>query len=199
MNNCFVDGGRNPMKQTDRTRIRPGDVVTPRTLTTFDGNVVAMPEPGRLVHLQFRRFAGCPVCKLHLRAIAARIAELDAAGVREIAVFHSRADALRRHGIDLPFPVIADPGETLYREFGVRRSLRAVLDPRAWAAIASGLSEFGPGKEADESPLGLPADFLIAPDGRVVACKYGKHADDHLSADELLALATATQRAGTLA
>jgi hypothetical protein len=37
--------------------------------------------------------------------------------------------------------------------------------------------------------LGLPADFLIAGDGRVLACKYGQHAADHWSVAELLALA----------
>lgn len=84
--------------------------------------------------------------------------------------------------------MIADPREALYREFGVRKSLRAVLDPRAWAAIAKGLSAYRPGKEADESALGLPADLLIAPDGRIVACKYGQHADDHLSVDDVIAL-----------
>lgn len=35
--------------------------------------------------------------------------------------------------------------------------------------------------------LGLPADFLIGSDGRVIACKYGMHADDQWSVDELLA------------
>jgi hypothetical protein len=35
----------------------------------------------------------------------------------------------------------------------------------------------------------LPGDFLIAPDGRVLASKYGKHADDQWSVDEELALA----------
>jgi hypothetical protein len=37
----------------------------------------------------------------------------------------------------------------------------------------------------------MPADFLIASDGAVVARKYGKHADDQWSVDELLRLATA--------
>jgi hypothetical protein len=37
--------------------------------------------------------------------------------------------------------------------------------------------------------FGLPADFLIAGDGRVLACKYGAHADDQWSVDELLAIA----------
>lgn len=35
--------------------------------------------------------------------------------------------------------------------------------------------------------LGLPADFLINSNGRVIAAKYGKHAYDHWSVDELLA------------
>lgn len=42
---------------------------------------------------------------------------------------------------------------------------------------------------ADRRNLGLPADLLIAADGRVVAAKYGSHAYDQWSVDELLALA----------
>jgi hypothetical protein len=37
--------------------------------------------------------------------------------------------------------------------------------------------------------LGLPADLLIAGDGRVVAVKYGTHAYDQWSVDELLGAA----------
>ena len=102
------------MTQTDQTALKPGDVVPPRELATFDDHIVRIPETGRIVHLQFRRFAGCPVCKLHLRAIGARIAELEAVGIREIAVFHSSAGALRRHGIRLPFAVIADEARRFY-------------------------------------------------------------------------------------
>jgi hypothetical protein len=35
----------------------------------------------------------------------------------------------------------------------------------------------------------LPADFLISRDGRVLARKYGAHAYDQWSVDELLTLA----------
>jgi hypothetical protein len=38
-------------------------------------------------------------------------------------------------------------------------------------------------------PLGLPADFLIAPSGWVNAVKYGTDAYDQWSVDELLTLA----------
>ncbi|WP_258958033.1 hypothetical protein [Streptomyces leeuwenhoekii] len=36
----------------------------------------------------------------------------------------------------------------------------------------------------------LPADFLIASDGRVLAAKYGEHVYDQWSVDELLEPAT---------
>ena len=38
-------------------------------------------------------------------------------------------------------------------------------------------------------PLGLPGDFLIAPSGQIKALKYGTHAYDQWSVDELIALA----------
>ena len=34
--------------------------------------------------------------------------------------------------------------------------------------------------------FGLPADFLIAPDGRLAAVKYGRNAYDQWTVDELL-------------
>jgi hypothetical protein len=39
-------------------------------------------------------------------------------------------------------------------------------------------------------PLGLPGDFLIAPSGQIKAVKYGTHAYDQWSVDELIALGT---------
>ena len=38
-------------------------------------------------------------------------------------------------------------------------------------------------------PLGLPGDFLIQPSGQIKAAKYGTHAYDQWSVDELIALA----------
>jgi hypothetical protein len=35
--------------------------------------------------------------------------------------------------------------------------------------------------------MGLPAEFLIRPDGCVIAANYGQIADDHWSVDEILA------------
>jgi hypothetical protein len=175
------------------------DRVVARELTSVLGEPVPVPDPHRLIHLQLRRFAGCPVCNLHLRSIVARHQEIEAAGIREVVVFHSPAEELRRHVDGLPFAVVADPDKRLYREFGVESGRRALLDPRAWRAIVWGvLRALGPvlrGRRPAPAGrphggrFGLPGDFLIDPTGRVLAAKYGEHAYDQWSVAELLHLA----------
>jgi hypothetical protein len=164
-------------------------------LVPIAGPPIPVPDPDHLIHLQFRRFAGCPVCNLHIRSLVRRRAEIEAAGVREVLVFHSSAEELREH--DLPFEVVADPGKKLYVEYGVEASPRALLDPRAWLPILRGVArslaaiargrEKGPRGRPEGGRLGLPADFLIAPDGTVLASKHGKHVYDQWSVDEILA------------
>lgn len=168
-----------------------------RNLRTVVGATVALPDPDTVTHLQFRRFAGCPICNLHLQTFVRRHDEIAAAGIREVVVFHSPADDLRAHTDGLPFAVIADPDKHLYREFGVESGPRALLDPRAWGAIVRGITATLRGRfrtPALTQPggrLGLPADFLIAGDGTVLAAKYGRHAGDQWTVDELLAQAPA--------
>ncbi|MFU8855143.1 peroxiredoxin-like family protein [Micromonospora sp. SL1-18] len=180
-------------------QLSAGHTIAPRVLTTIRSEAVPIPDPERLVHLQFRRYAGCPVCNLHLRSVARRHADIRAAGIHEVAVFHSPAEDMLPHQADLPFAVVADPQRLLYAEFGVEASRRAVTDPRAWTTplkprvypmVLRGLRNGGsPGPRHGETVLGLPADFLIDPAGRVVAVRYGRHANDQWSVDELIELA----------
>ena len=174
-----------------RVALDAGDLIQPRILQTIDGTSVTVPDPDRaLVHLQFRRYAGCPICSLHLRSFAQRHDEIVAAGMREVVVFHSPEAELRKvHR--LPFAVIADPEKRLYAEFGVGTSPRAVLDPRVWPTAIRAVAlraSVDPKAGMEGGSFGLPADFLIAPDGRLLASKYGVHADDQWSVDELLHL-----------
>jgi len=172
--------------------VKEGDRVPSLQLETLEGDKVGLPAgDASWTHLQFRRFAGCPICNLHLRSVARRHNEIEAAGIHEIVVFHSKAKTMKPFQGDLPFDVVADPEKVLYRHFGVGQSLRSIADPRAWAAFAKGALAGHPSSSVrgEGGHLGLPAEFLIAPDGRVAACKYGVHADDQWSVDELLELA----------
>lgn len=184
------------MKTT--TRIQAGAVVEPRELDTIDSERIRIPDRQRLVHLQFRRFAGCPVCDLHLHSIVQRYEEIVAASIQEVVVFHSTAEELSHHARELPLAVVADPDRRLYAEFGVESATRALLDPRAWFPMLQGVSRSMRAvlrKQQSMPPInppggrwGLPADFLIASDGRVLACKYGSHSYDQWSVEKLLEL-----------
>src|SRR5438552_12552607 len=173
-----------------------GDAFPRLELTASSGKPVTIPDPaGDFVHLQFRRFAGCPICNLHLRSIVRRYDEIRSHGVREVVVFHSTVAELSKYEIALPFPLIADPERHLYQRFGVEHRPRALLSGRALRAAIAGqtaalarrstMRALGPVKPAG-GPFGLPADFLIAPDGRLAAVKYGQNAYDQWTVDELL-------------
>ena len=124
--------------------------------------------------------------------------EIIAAGISEVVVFHSTDAELRGYEADLPFAVVGDPQKRLYRQFGVESSSRALVNvqflvsaPRVLAGVIAGaltrrrhLLPVTP----TGGHLGLPADFLIAPDGKVLAVKYGQHAYDQWDVDRLLAL-----------
>ena len=186
---------RTTSRPADKARV--GDAFPTLELTATSGQQVTIPDPaGDYIHLQLRRFAGCPICNLHLRSIVTRYDEIRSQRVREVVVFHSTAAELTKHEAELPFPLIADPERALYRRLGVERGLRSLLRPRALRAAMAGQTAalrhkstmrraLGPVTPTG-GLLGLPADFLIAPDGRIAALKYGQHAYDQWTVDELL-------------
>jgi hypothetical protein len=157
------------------------------------GESVTIPPTHDYVHLQLRRFSGCMVCNVHLKQVARRLPEIRAAGVHEVVVFHSTAVEVIRYESELPMTVVADPHRELYRRFGVERSARALLGawrtiPRALlgAAATVGRTRRLPPLTPTGGELGRPADILIDSGGIVVAVKYGAHAADQWSVDELL-------------
>ena len=173
-------------------QLRAGEKFPSLDAKSIHGRPVTVPD-GRWTHLQFRRFAGCPICNLHLQNFVTRYPEIAAARINEVVVFHSPDEELLPYQGRFPFDVIGDPKKSLYRRYGVETSLRAVLDPHAWPASVKGnLQKDKPalGGIPQGGILGLPADFLIAPDGTISAVHYGKHADDQWSVDDMLALPT---------
>ncbi len=192
--------------ERERHQLTIGDmfpVSTLKSLETLSGNAATMADPGYFVHVQMRRFAGCPICNLHLRSITSRLDEITAVGVSEVVVFHSTTDELRRYETELPFTVVADPRKDLYRTVGVESTPRAVFDPRFWLRVPAILAQVARTVRHSHlatplaptgGQLGLPGDFLLDSHGVVVAVKYGQHASDQWSIDELLEHACTARR-----
>src|SRR6266481_1916184 len=160
-------------------KFKPGEIVPATTLESVTGGPIKLPDPNRLVHLQFRRFVDCPICNTHIAKLRRRAHEIEAAGIKEVIVFHSSAKSIRSYQKDVPFVLVGDPKKAIYKEFGVKSSLGFISLMSLGAAM----------RGVAHGPFGLPGDFLIAPSGRIKAVKYGTHAYDQWSVDELIALA----------
>lgn len=116
-----------------------GDAFPRLERTASSGKPVTIPDPaGDFVHLQFRRFAGCPICNLHLRSIVRRYDEIRSHGIREVVVFHSTVAELAKYEAELPFPLIADPERQLYQLFGVESRPGSLSSGRALRAVIAG-------------------------------------------------------------
>jgi peroxiredoxin len=178
-----------------RHTIAVGQSFPPISSRNIHGVTVNIPdEQGRTTHLQFRRFGGCPICNLHLQSFAARYREIEKAGIKEVVVFHSSDKELLPYQGRFPFDVIGDQDKVLYRKYGVKSSVWAILNPLAWSAsIRGNLREDKPTLKGlpHGGILGLPADILVSPDGTVKAVHYGKHAADQWEVDEVVTRATA--------
>jgi peroxiredoxin len=173
-------------------KIRQNDSVPVATLESVTGEKVELTGSNHLVHLQFRRFVDCPICNMHLAELRRRADEIGAAGIQEVVVFHSSAQSIRSYQKGIPFAMVGDPKKILYRKFGVESSL-GFLSLRSLGAALRGVAHGHLGLRLGGGPFGLPGDFLIAPSGRIAAVKYGTHAYDQWSVDELIALAKAAR------
>ena len=173
-------------------KLQAGQKITPFSVTTIKGESLMVPDPSRkFTHLQFRRFAGCPICNFHLHTFSKGAGQLDAAGIREVVFFHSSVAEMKKYQDNIPFAVVADPDKKYYKQFGVETSWRAPMSLKAqWAGIR-GMILGKMGTKVENGPLGLPADILIDQTGTVIAVKYGKHAYDQFEIPELLAVAVA--------
>jgi hypothetical protein len=173
------------------TAIQIGQVIAPMILTDVRGKQVSVPQPNKIVHLQFRRFSACPLCNLAMVNLAARKAELDQNGIVEVVFFYSTEEDMNNDLEASPFSLIADPQRKWYKQFNVKTSLLAVLNPIAWPYGMKGamlkinkILKCLP--RGDESMLGLPAEFLIDETGRLIDLKYGSHAYDQWTVDQVI-------------
>ena len=187
---------------TIMTKLAVGDIIPVTTFTTFKGETVSLTNSSTpLIHIQFRRQAGCPICDMHLRSIMKCEDELTTLGVSEVVFFHSTPEELKEHTTYLPFPCIADPTKELYKKFGTEEGQGFaggitwhVAGVLLWA-VGSAVVDLTKGerKVAPLRPTGgrnqFPADFLVNKEGEVLAVKYGKDAADQWSVKELFELA----------
>jgi peroxiredoxin len=175
-------------------RFQVGDKFPALTLTTSKGKAISIPDPdSKWTHVQFRRWTGCPICNTHIGQLRKSADRIAAAGIHEVLFFHSSQEQVAEFQTEIPFDLVGDRNKKYYRLLGVESSWVFALNFKTLLAAAKGMLSGRFNLAMTGGPFGLPAEFLVAPDGGIAAVQYGTHAYDQWSAEELLGLARSSQ------
>lgn len=139
--------------------------------------------------LVFLRYYGCTLCQYDIHQFAQAKEAIGATGGQMLVVLQSDpallAGQLKRE--DLPFDIICDPDQTLYKQFEIKpaESKLKLADPgtvlKIGKAKAAGF-EHG-ANEGDE--LQLPAVFVLDSARQITYAHYGVSAGDVPSPEQL--------------
>jgi peroxiredoxin len=179
-----------PVKRI-RNRLIAGDMAPDFVLPGLNNTFVRLSDyRGKRVLLRFNRQAGCPICNPRNREFIRLYPHFQEANTEIIGIFGSPEDVMPL-GIGMqnpPYPVLADPKDTVYAEYGVERSLWGLLSPQNWKNMAgviegSKMESFRAAGEGEATRM--PAEFLIDENGRIEQVHYHAFATDFLPLDVL--------------
>jgi len=143
------------------------------------------------VLITFLRPIWCPICNARTHELIEYYQEMKEKGIEVIAVYPSSEEKLRGYvkDIEIPFIVIADPEEELFKLYGVERSeakyKRVMKEERALNALKRGQelykkhgNNYGGSKNVTAAII--PADFIINQSQIIKVAHYGGFVGDHI-------------------
>jgi hypothetical protein len=171
-------------------KYKAGDQIAPVSAINVKGEPVVIPDPAFLfTHVQFKRWAGDPIGKPHVLSYKRSAKRIRDSDVKEVIFFYSDPMDIAKLFPKFPAEMVGDLSEFYYHMFGVEKSSKWLSNFNAIKALFTGLQQgFYNFKWTKNGVTGLPADFLIATNGKIVACRYGLHAADQWEVNEMLYL-----------
>jgi peroxiredoxin len=139
------------------------------------------------VVLSFYRGGWCPYCSLELRALAAVLPEIEALGGTLVAVSPQTPDAslATAERLALPYAVLSDVGIVTARRYGLAFEL-----PDALRAAYREMKIDVEGANGGEAALPIPATYVIAGDGTILAAAADPDYTFRLDPEDVLAALT---------
>lgn len=161
-------------------------------LTSAFGDTVSTGAlKGKKILLTFNRYVSCPLCNFRTHELLQQYDSLKAKGFVIISVYESSKEMLTQYASkeEIPFFLIADPQETLYKKFKVQKSWWKTfigLFNHYGQKHSAGKKLFKNNYERDGHLNRIGADFLIDDQGIIHTAYYGKFVGDHLPVDEIV-------------
>ena len=173
-------------------RFKQGDKLPELSLSPVFGDSINTSElKGKKILITFNRYVSCPLCNFRTHELLAAYDTLKQNDFVIISVYESSKKTLTEYTKqeDIPFIMIADPEEKLYKLFKVQKSW--------WKTFIGLFNHYGEkhlkGKklfkskyERDGHLNRIGADFLIDEKGIIQTAYYGKFVGDHLAAEEIV-------------
>jgi peroxiredoxin Q/BCP len=173
-------------------RFKQGDQLPNLFLIDAFGDSVKPSElKDKKILITFNRYVSCPLCNFRTHELLERYDTLKANGLVIISIYESTKETLNEYTTkeQVPFHMIPDPQQLLYKEFKVQKS---------WWKSFIGLfhhyhQKHSPGKKLFKAQYKrdghlnrIGADFLIDENGIIQVAYYGKFVGDHLPVDEII-------------
>ena len=175
-------------------KLKSGDILPDFTFDTpFEkGKSLYAVAGGKPVFLLFLRYYGCRVCQLDIRELKKDYARFTQKGAKVLVVLQSKPELLagKEEPNDLPFDIVCDPAQKLYRELEIApaKSEADMASPELAEKINKAKEMGLVHGEYEGNELQLPALFLLDGEGKVLYSHYAKNLTDMPTHDEMLAL-----------
>ena len=137
----------------------------------------------------FLRYYGCTLCQYDIHMLAKDYDLITSVGAQVLVVLQSSPKLLAEQisKNDLPFEIISDPNQVLYKKFEVTpaKSMAKLLSPKSIVKIAKATSSGYKHGQYEGNELQLPACFIVDQNINVSYAHYGKNATDYPTTKEL--------------
>lgn len=142
--------------------------------------------------LVFLRYYGCTLCQYDIHQFATQQDKIAATGGQMLVVLQSDPAKLAgqmKEG-DLPFDIVCDPAQKLYKEFEIQPavSMEKMGDLKVMEKIAKAKAAGFQHGDYEGDELQLPAVFVLDHDLTITYAHYGKTAGEVPTPSELAEL-----------
>lgn len=147
--------------------------------------------PGKTA-LVFLRYYGCTLCQYDIHKFAAEHDKVAAVGGQMLVVLQSDPQKLAEQikPGDLPFDIICDPAQKLYKKFAIEAAgfAEEMIDDKTREKIAQAKSQGFQHGDYEGEELQLPCTLVVDQELTLTYVHYGTSAGDVPNTDELAGL-----------
>ena len=158
-------------------------------VTVFDGEKPFSSRVGEgKTAIIFLRYYGCTLCQYDIYTYAQNYKEIVGDHGKLFVVLQSKPETIKKtvSENDLPFQIICDPQEKLYKEFEINpaKDMQELGGGKVAEKVVEARKLFSHGEYEGEE-LQLPAAFVVEKDLTVTYARYGKDGADIPTPEEL--------------